>query len=149
MKYVNTVLDYLLFIILAIMSFTMAIKVFCRFIIGFSIYWADELTQSLMLWLTFLGAAVAVREHIHYSFNYLEQVLKGKWQKVYILINRVVTLAGICVLLYWSIEVTEGIVCWVMPALEFSRAWIYGACPVGCILMLIYCIIDLVSYLKK
>jgi len=149
MKYVNTVLDYSLFVILAVMSFTMAINVFCRFVIGFSIYWADELTQSLMLWLTFLGAAVAVREHTHYSFNYLEQVLKGRWQKSYILLKRLITLAGVCVLLYWSIEVTEGITCWILPALEISRAWTYGACPVGCILMLIYCIIDLVSYLKK
>lgn len=149
MKYVNKVLDYSLFVILTVMSFTMAINVFCRFVIGFSIYWADELTQSLMLWLTFLGAAVAVREHIHYSFNYLEQVLKGKWQRLYILINRFITLAGVCFLLYWSIEVTEGIACWIMPALELSRAWIYGACPVGCILMLMYCITDFVSYLKK
>ena len=74
MKYINIVLDYLLFVILGVMSFTMAINVLCRFCLNFSIYWADELTQSLMLWLTFLGAAVAIREHLHYSFNYIEQV---------------------------------------------------------------------------
>lgn len=81
MKYINIVLDYLLFVILGVMSFTMAINVLCRFCLNFSIYWADELTQSLMLWLTFLGAAVAIREHLHYSFNYIEQVAKGRWGK--------------------------------------------------------------------
>lgn len=43
---------------------------------------------------------------------------------------------------------TEGIVDWIMPAMEFSRAWIYGACPVGCVFMLIYCITDIISSFK-
>lgn len=148
MKYINIVLDYLLFVILGVMSFTMAINVLCRFCLNFSIYWADELTQSLMLWLTFLGAAVAIREHLHYSFNYIEQVAKGQWKKIFTTINKSITLIGICVLFFWSIEVTEGIVDWVMPAMEFSRAWIYGACPVGCVFMLIYCVTDIISSLK-
>lgn len=148
MKYINRVLDYLLFIILGVMSFTMALNVTCRFCFSFSIYWADELTQSLMLWLTFLGAAVAVREHLHYSFNYIEQIARGRWQKILAITNKSITLVGICILLFWSIEVTEGIASWIMPAMEFSRAWIYGACPVGCVFMLLYCIIDIMSDLK-
>lgn len=149
MKYIDTVLNYLLFIILAVMSFTMAVNVMCRFCFSFSIYWADELTQSLMLWLTFLGAAAAIREHLHYSFNYIEQKLRGKWQKAFMLTNRVVTLVGICLLLFWSVEVTEGIARWIMPALGISRAWIYGACPVGCALMLLYSLNNILSIIKR
>ena len=57
-------------------------------------------------------------------------------------------MVGICILLWGSVVVTEGIVGWIMPAMEFSRAWIYGACPVGCIFMLVYCITDLISDFK-
>lgn len=148
MKYINMILDYLLFFILGIMSFTMAVNVICRFCFNFSIYWADELTQSLMLWLTFLGAAVAVREHLHYSFNYLEKIIKGNWLKMFIIVKKGITLIGVCFLFWGSVEVTEGIVNWIMPAMEFSRAWIYGACPVGCIFMLIYCVTDIISDFK-
>lgn len=35
MKYINIVLDYLLFVILGVMSFTMAINVLCRFCLNF------------------------------------------------------------------------------------------------------------------
>lgn len=148
MKYINLILDYLLFLILGIMSFTMAVNVLCRFCLRFSIYWADELTQSLMLWLTFLGAAVVVREHLHYSFNYIEKIVKGYVKKIVAMINKSVTLIGICILLWGSVEVTEGIAGWMMPAMEISRAWIYGACPVGCVFMLIYCVSDLCSSFK-
>ena len=130
MKYINIVLDYLLFVILGVMSFTMAINVLCRFCLNFS------------------GAAVAIREHLHYSFNYIEQVAKGRWGKILTIINKSITLVGICILFFWSVEVTEGIVDWIMPAMEFSRAWIYGACPVGCVFMLIYCITDIISSFK-
>lgn len=148
MKYINITLDYLLFVILGVMSFTMAINVLCRFCFSFSIYWADELAQSLMLWLTFLGAAVAIREQIHYSFNYIEQIIKGRLQKVFVIVNKSIVLIGILVLLYWSMEVTEGIAGWIMPAMELSRVWIYGACPVGCVCMLIYCVVDIITCLK-
>lgn len=79
-----------------------------------------ELTQSLMLWLTFLGAAVAIREHLHYSFNYIELVAKGRWGKMFAIINKSITLVGICVLFFWSVEVTEGIADWIMPAMELT-----------------------------
>ncbi len=149
MKYINKTLDYFLFVVLGIMSFTMAINVLCRFCFQFSIYWADELATSLMLWLTFLGAAVAVREHLHYSFNYIEQRLKGNAQIIFALVHKSITLIGITALLFWSFEVTAGIASWIMPAMEISRIWVYGACPVGCTFMFIYCITDIVSNFKE
>jgi TRAP-type C4-dicarboxylate transport system permease small subunit len=148
-KYINAVVDYLLFVVLAVMAATMAVNVLCRFLLSFSIYWADELTQSLMLWLTFLGAAAAIREHTHYSFNYLEEHLSGKLRKGVGLLSRLTTLSAVVLLLYWSVEVTAGIAVWIMPALEISRAWIYGACPVGCLFMLYYCLTDLFTFLKQ
>jgi TRAP-type C4-dicarboxylate transport system permease small subunit len=149
MKYINTLLNYLLFLVLVVMSFTMAANVTCRFCFNFSISWADELSQSLMLWLTFLGAAVAFHEHSHYSFNYIELVLKGRLQQIFILVSRIVAMIGVLLLLYWSVEVTEGIARWIMPAMGISRAWIYGACPVGCSFMLLYGITDIITDIKK
>ena len=149
MKYINNILNYSLFVVLAIMAFTMAINVFCRSILNFSIYWADELALSLMLWLTFLGAALAIREHSHYSFDYLETHTRGIIQKVIAITNKLITLATVCCLLYWSTEVTIGITKWIMPSLEISRVWVYGACPVGCVLMIVYSVTDLVTYIKN
>jgi TRAP-type C4-dicarboxylate transport system permease small subunit len=148
-RYIDKFIDYALFVILAVMSFSMAINVFCRFVLRFSISWADELSQSLLLWLTFLGAAAVVREHSHYSFNYLETILKGVPLKIFATVNKLITLASTILLFYWSVEVTAGISSWIMPALEINRMWVYGACPVGCAFMIYYCISDLINYYRS
>ena len=126
----------------------MATNVFCRSVLKFSLYWGDELTQVLMVWLTFLGAAVAMREHAHYRFDYISQKLRGRMKRLCQLTTKIIVLVTIILLLYWSTLITIGIRSWIMPAMEYSRAWVYGACPVGCVFMLIYCIRDLVSFIK-
>ena len=148
MKIIDKTLDYLLFVVLAVMSLTMAANVFCRFILKFSIYWADELAQVLLVWLTFLGAAVAVRESAHYVFDYLSRKLKGKSLIIFLLISKAIGLSAIVILLFFSTEVTVGIRNWIMPAMEISRAFVYGACPVGCLFMLIYGIRDFLLTVK-
>jgi TRAP-type C4-dicarboxylate transport system permease small subunit len=147
MKIIDKTLDFLLFIILTVMTLTMATNVFCRSVLRFSLYWGDELAQVLMVWLTFLGAAVAMREHAHYRFDYLSRILHSRARRAYLLVAKVIVLVAIVLLLYWSTLVTVRIRSWIMPAMEYSRAWVYGACPVGSAFMLIYGVRDLVLFL--
>lgn len=149
MKYFDKTIDFSLFVILAAMVTTMACNVFCRFVLKFSIYWADELAQSLLVWLTFLGAAVAIRESSHYAFDTIQSILKGSAQKAYIISGNVIVIAMVVAMLYWSSIVTVGIRTWIMPAMEISRALIYAACPVGCIFMLIYSTQNLIKIVKS
>jgi len=146
MRIIDKTLDYFLFFILASMSAIMTANVLSRFILNYPLYWGDELAQVLMVWLTFLGSAVAVREESHYSFDYLTRILKGSSLKVYVFISKAITLTAIILLLYWSTEVTIRINDWIMPAMGYSRSLVYGACPVGCVFMLYYGIRDLLNY---
>ena len=149
MKYLDKIINYALFAILAVMVSTMACNVFCRFVLRFSIYWADELAQSLLVWLTFLGAAVAIRESSHYSFDTIQNSLKGVTLKTYKILGNVIVIAMVAAMLYWSSIVTVGISSWIMPALGVSRALLYVACPVGCIFMLIYSFRNLIKIVKS
>src|SRR5690606_18210060 len=76
-RLLDRTLDTLLFVVLAAMGAIVATNVFCRFVLNFSIYWGDEAAQALLVWLTFLGAAVAVRDRSHYSFDYLARTSSG------------------------------------------------------------------------
>jgi len=149
MKYLDKIINSSIFVILAVMVTTMACNVFCRFVLKFSIYWADELAQSLLVWLTFLGAAVAIRESSHYSFDTIQNLLKGVTLKVYVILGNVIVIAMVLAMLYWSSIVSAGIRTWIMPAMGISRAIIYVACPVGCIFMLIYSFRNLIKIVKS
>lgn len=142
---IDTLLDSLLWIILAAMAVVVSANVFCRFVLGFSLYWGDEVAQILLVWLTFLGAAVAVREDQHYYLGYLSRKLHGAGLRRLTQLRTVVTIVAVCVLLYYSAVVSYRVREWIMPATEISRSLVYGACPVGCVLMLYYAVGRVVS----
>ena len=91
-RHLDRLLDSLLFIVLAAMSAIVAANVFCRFVLNFSIYWGDEAAQALLVWLTFLGAAVAVRERAHYRFDYLARRLRGRTRFLLAVVSRVIAI---------------------------------------------------------
>ncbi len=146
---IDKLLDWLLIMILAAMSLIVAANVFCRFLLNFSLYWGDELAQILLIWLTFLGAAVAVREKAHYVLNYLTGKLQGSFLKFFLIFRSVLSLMTILILLYFSAWVTWQIASWEMPATEVSRALVYGACPLGSLFMLYYALKNLWEDTKK
>jgi TRAP-type transport system small permease protein len=145
----DRVLDASLFGVLATMAGIVAANVFCRFILNFSIYWGDEAAQALLVWLTFLGAAVAVRERAHYAFDYLATYSRGALQLVVGVTSRVSVLLILLAFLYWSTRVTWGIRPWTMPAMGISRAYVYAAGPVGSVLMLLYGGRDLARLIRE
>lgn len=149
MKRIDSFLGILLFLIIGTMAFSMAVNVFCRFCLKFSLSWADELSLSLLVWLTFLGAAVAVREGLHYSFSYFDGCLSGGKLRLFRMLYKVITLIAVTIMLIGSVTVTLGIIEWKMPAMEISRAWVYGASVVGSIIMVLYSVADIVSCYKS
>lgn len=147
-RIIDRALDFMLFAVLASMGAIVAANAFCRFVLSFSIYWGDEAAQALLVWLTFLGAAVAVRDHLHYSFDYLARRSTGRRALAVAFLSRVITIVALVGLLYWSARVAWGIRPWIMPAMEVSRVWVYAAGPVGSALMLLYAARDLVRVLR-
>jgi TRAP-type transport system small permease protein len=146
---IDRLLDFLLWTILAAMAVIVSANVFCRFLLGFSLYWGDEVAQVLLAWLTFLGAAVAVRDDEHYYLNFLSRLMDGSAARLLTLFRDVVAIAAISLLLYYSAIVTYRIQNWIMPATEVSRALVYGACPIGCAFMLYYAVGRLLSDLRN
>lgn len=148
-RILDKVLDSLLFVILATMVAVSGANVFCRFILGFSLAWASEVALGLLVWLTFLGAAVAMREHSHYMFDYLRRSVSGTVRFSLVVSARLITCAALLALLYWSAQVTWGIREWVLPATQMSRAVVYVSCPLGCLLMLLYAGRDLRAHIRE
>lgn len=75
-------------VILALMSLVVAGNVFCRFVLNSSLYWADEFAQILLVWLTFIGAALAVKDKSHYVLNFLTENFTANKRKYFGLSNR-------------------------------------------------------------
>ncbi len=139
---IDDTLDYALIGIIGSMTLLVATNVFFRFVLNASIYWGDEVALILMVWLTFMGAAVATREQEHYEFRYLINKLEGRALKIYVYLRNSINIIVILILGFYSGRVAIEIHSWIMPATEISRTLVYGACPLGCLFMLYYSLVQ-------
>ena len=105
-KILGFTLESLLFVTLATMTAVVASNVFCRFVLGFSLSWGDEFAQILMVWMTFLGAAVGMRDKAHYAFDYLVKSMPAGAKKFFVLFSELIAIVMSMVLLYYSAKVT-------------------------------------------
>lgn len=54
------------------------IQVCMRYFFSLSFLWGEEMSLFAFIWCVFLGAAVAVRRRVHFSFDFLASLLPGR-----------------------------------------------------------------------
>lgn len=65
-----------LLVFMTVLTFT---NVFCRYVLNFSIAWADEVSLILLVWFVFIAMAIGVRRNAHVSIDLLSMVIPAKW----------------------------------------------------------------------
>jgi C4-dicarboxylate transporter DctQ subunit len=127
---------------------TVAANVFGRFLLGISIQWGEEVAKIMLTYLTFFGAAYAMKDNSHYSFDFIVQKLPLRIKPFFMVFRWVIIILISLLLLFWSAEVTLKIRHWIMPSTGISRSLVYGAAPAGILLLMIYSIHNLIEQVK-
>ncbi|HTU03025.1 MAG TPA: TRAP transporter large permease subunit [Candidatus Sulfotelmatobacter sp.] len=58
-------------LLLVAMTLIVATEVFCRYVLNSSLPWSEELSRYLFIWMSFLGAVVALLRHAHIGVDSL------------------------------------------------------------------------------
>ena len=146
---VDSALKILLFVILLVMVGTVAANVFGRFLLGVSIQWGEEVAKIMLTYLTFFGAAYAMKDNSHYSFDFIIQKLPLQMKPFFKVFRWIIIILISLLLLFWSAEVTLRIRHWIMPSTGISRSLVYGATPAGMILLIMYSVSNLIVEVKN
>ena len=101
-KFLNQLEDNFCAIILAIMTVLAFINVIARYVFLASFPWVEELNRLGLVILTYVGAAVALKQHAHLGLSILTDKLPKPAQKVIAVIG---SLAG---LFFCYIAITYG-----------------------------------------
>jgi TRAP-type transport system small permease protein len=64
-----------IFIMMVVMTTLVFVNVVARYVFSFSIIWAEEVSQYLMIWIAYLGAGLALREGRHVALEMLHDRL--------------------------------------------------------------------------
>ena len=93
----------------ALVAITLIIPlgVFMRYVLNSALSWPEPLAVLLMIWFSFLAAALCYRERLHIAVGYLPSILTG-WPKLLLGIVIELAMAAISLfMLVWGVRLVE------------------------------------------
>jgi len=137
LKRLNRWTQYVIISFMIVFTANLVMNVGLRYLAHTSIVWVEELSIYLMIWVSFLAAAVAFREGAHVTFTVLVDKLPMRIRRKLIFFNQAIVLGFLMVIVYYGF--LFAIVNWGQqtPALRISKGIPYLAIPVGGILMIL------------
>lgn len=91
---------------------------------------SEELSRLLFVWLIFLGAILASRQHAHIGFDTLVKSLSAKWKKAAIALTGALMLAACAIFVIGGWQQTNINLDNSYPVLGISYAWLHGSAMV-------------------
>ena len=128
-KLIDGFFKLLEFLIVA-MLFAMVVMVFgnvlMRYVFDTGITVSEEMSRYCFIWLTYLGAMVAMREGGHLGMDTLVKVLPVTGKKICLFLSEVLMLMCNGMFLWGTYQMHELQVTNISPVVGISMIWIYG-----------------------
>jgi TRAP-type C4-dicarboxylate transport system permease small subunit len=100
--------------------------------------WTEELSRFGFIWLSMLGAALAVELRTHFVFDQLVSTLNPKLQLLVRGCSTALVAATAVGLIVFGLELVDLASAQRSPALDLPVSWIYASVPVAGFLMLLH-----------
>ncbi|WP_404454813.1 TRAP transporter small permease [Oceanobacillus kapialis] len=133
----NQVVKYIVSAMFIVLAVLVVLQVVTRFIIDYPLSWSEEISRYLMIYIVFLGSALAMRNKEHIAIDFLMEVVSAKKKKVLNTVILWISLIFAAILLYFGAALTLTVVGQATPTLQFSMSWAYAAIPLGALLLLL------------
>ena len=135
-KVINKILRFIVIIMLSVMSVVVFAQVLFR-IVHLSIPWSEELSKYLLIWSTFLGAAICIRKGSLVGLEFLKNSMSEEKQKILQTILNLIVCAMLLFLINVGFWAVRRVWFQITPVLKISMGLMYAAIPVGSVFMLI------------
>ena len=119
--------------------------VLARYLFEAPLVWSDELAGILFLWLSMLGAVVALRRNAHMRMTAFVSNARPSTRLFLDAVAQAAALAFLVLILQPALEYATEEVIVTTPALEISNAWRASALPVGTGLMIFFALLRLAA----
>jgi TRAP-type C4-dicarboxylate transport system permease small subunit len=121
----------------AAMTVTIIVQVFLRYLFLYSLSWSEEVARYLMIWVSFLGASLAVKYGFHIGVEFVVNRISERRRKVITLLAKLSMLFFLILFTIGGFQVAWAVRDQDSPALLFSMFFAYVSAPVGGIFMII------------
>lgn len=135
-KVINKILRFIVIIMLSVMSVVVFAQVLFR-IVHLSIPWSEELSKYLLIWSTFLGAAICIRKGSLVGLEFLKNSMSEEKQKILQTILNLIVCAMLLFLINVGFWAVRRVWFQITPVLKLSMGLMYATIPIGSVFMLI------------
>ena len=137
---VDKILMAILSILAALMVIIILYQVVLRYCFASANVWAEELARFMFVWVTTLGASVAIRRNVHLRVDLVVDFLKPKSRFVLQIVTYTLILIFLIYLCRLGIDLMGRTMVNKSAGLRIPMAIPYSAIPVGGALMILSCI---------
>lgn len=125
------VCKWLIIAIVAMLAAILISAVFYRYALNNAIAWSEEGSKYLMVWLTFLGAPIALRHAAHINIDLLVKIFPPRGRQAFYFVINLIIVATMGILLWKGWSFAELGARQVASSFNFSMVWMYVAVPIG------------------
>lgn len=133
-KFIYYLCAFLMFLMVTIIFS----QVVARYIFHHSLYWSEEIGRYLFIWITFIGAALALREKAHVAIDSFVKMMPVFLQKVVRIIAFLAMLAFSLVMTYTGWNMLQYGAHQVSAATQMPMYYVYLVLPVSGLLIAFY-----------
>lgn len=144
MKVINKVMDWiednLLMVLMVVMTGVVMAQVILR-MTGGNLKWTEETARYMYIWVIYLGASRAVRNHSELSVDIVRSLFKdaGRAQAVYDTVRTVMCIVFSAVFVRYSFAIIQNMMArpQYSPACQYNMVIVYISSIIAAVLMLI------------
>ncbi|OGB90623.1 MAG: hypothetical protein A3H39_03110, partial [candidate division NC10 bacterium RIFCSPLOWO2_02_FULL_66_22] len=116
------------------------ITVFTRYVLNFVPSWSEEVPRYLLVWITYLGAGLAVNYKEHISLDFFFNLMPVRARQIgAMILNVLIAIVGLIMVVY-GIGLVNHFGDDLMESIPVKNFWLLLAMPVSGVLMLLYII---------
>lgn len=146
---VNQWIEYLLFGIGFTMALLVAVQVFFRYILNHSLFWSEELSRYMLVWLTFLGASAAYYHKLHPGVDIFYQYLPQKLQRICDILIHLTAMSLFVFMIFYGCRFAYFVRMQTTPSLQLPKWTVMSIIPISGMILFLHGINFLVKTIKK
>lgn len=124
-------------------------QVIARFALHSPLSWSAEMARYLFVWITLIGASLAISKGAHFGIDVLAQSLPQKLQRLLSVLTFFVILLFALIMIVYGFQVVQFTWMQFSPALHIRMSFPYLAIPISGIFMIIHVLEAFYRYCKK
>ncbi len=130
--------DHLSVVCMTLILLLVVGQVVMRYVFDSPLTWSEELAVYGMVYLTFIGSVMAMRDKEHIDVNIVYEFLPERFKRVFRIFSRLMTSIFLLVVIFFGFQLTFENFKVTSVATKIPMAYIYGVIPVCAVGMLYY-----------